>query len=226
MPGGRPTKRSPGTDERIDYIAEPLRSLAVPIGDVNIDTANVRIHPEHNIDSIRASMARFGQRVPIVVQKQGMVVRAGNGRVVVARGLGWSHIAAVVVDESAVEAAAYGLADNRTAELAEWDDVALTAMLKALVADGFPIAEVGWSDEELEDMLGSFNVEVGSMGEIPSSDRDPIQQMTFTLHDSQVEQVTAALSRAKAAGPFVDTGNENSNGNALARIVEAYNGKG
>jgi len=59
---------------------------------------------------------------------------------------------------------------------------------------------------------------------MPSGDKAPIQQITFTLHDDQAEAVKAALQKAKAAGPFVDTGNENSNGNALARIAEAYRG--
>jgi len=46
--------------------------------------------------------------------------------------------------------------------------------------------------------------------------------MTFTLHDTQAEQVTEAIRIAKAAGAFVDSPNENSNGNALARICETY----
>lgn len=50
--------------------------------------------------------------------------------------------------------------------------------------------------------------------------------MAFTLHDEQAEQVKAALERAKAMGAFVETGNENNNGNALARICEVFNGLG
>jgi hypothetical protein len=50
--------------------------------------------------------------------------------------------------------------------------------------------------------------------------------MTFTLAAHQAETVRDALKAAKEAGPFVDTGNENSNGNALARICEAYSGRG
>jgi len=37
-----------------------------------------------------------------------------------------------------------------------------------------------------------------------------------------VEQVQAALSIAKGMGPF-DSPNENSNGNALARVCETFN---
>ncbi len=61
-----------------------------------------------------------------------------------------------------------------------------------------------------------------AFGGLPDEDRAPFQQMTFTLHDEQAEQVKAAIAAAKALGPFVDSPNENSNGNALARIAETF----
>jgi hypothetical protein len=61
-----------------------------------------------------------------------------------------------------------------------------------------------------------------AFGSLPDGERVPFQQMTFTLHDSQVEQVKEAIKIAKAQGAFVDSPNENSNGNALARICETY----
>jgi hypothetical protein len=48
--------------------------------------------------------------------------------------------------------------------------------------------------------------------------------MTFTVTDAQAELVQRALAQAKQGGSFVDTGNENSNGNALARVCETYVG--
>jgi hypothetical protein len=60
------------------------------------------------------------------------------------------------------------------------------------------------------------------LGALPQEDRAPFRQMTFTLHDTQAEQIEQALKAAKALGPFVDSPNENSNGNALARICETF----
>ena len=65
-----------------------------------------------------------------------------------------------------------------------------------------------------------------SLGDLPDGDRAPFQQMTFTLSDEQAEQVKAALDHARSLGPFVDTGNENGNGNALARVCEVFCGIG
>ena len=62
----------------------------------------------------------------------------------------------------------------------------------------------------------------GEAPQLPDGDGSGFQQMTFTLTDAQVLEVKNAVQAAKAAGPFGETGNENSNGNALARIVEAY----
>ena len=59
---------------------------------------------------------------------------------------------------------------------------------------------------------------------LPTEDKAPFQQMTFTLHDDQAETVKRAIAAAKDMGPFVDTGNENGNGNALARICEVFIG--
>lgn len=135
----------------LDHIVEDLRSIAMPIDELNVDPNNARAHDERNIDAICASLKNFKQRHPVVVQKQGMIVRAGNGRVVAAKRLGWTHVAAVVVDESEVEATAFAIADNRTAELATWDWPVLAGSLKTLDEAGFPLGELKLDFENLLD---------------------------------------------------------------------------
>lgn len=132
-------------------LAPGLEPLRLPIDSLNVDPDNARKHGERNLAAIKASFQRFGQRVPVVVQREGMVVRTGNGRVVAARELGWQSIAAVVVDEPNVDAVAFAIADNRTAELAEWDDDKLVELLKALEADGVPA--IGFDDKDLAKLL-------------------------------------------------------------------------
>lgn len=143
---------SRSTKPDLSHIAAGLRPLAVPIASLNLDPANARLHPDKNLDAIRSSLRRFGQRMPIVVQKDGMVVRAGNGRVTAARDLGWTHIAAVVVDEKNVDAVAFAIADNRTAELAEWDEEALANLIKAVGAE-VELADIGFTDSEVEQLF-------------------------------------------------------------------------
>jgi len=63
-----------------------------------------------------------------------------------------------------------------------------------------------------------------ALDKVPDKDRQPFQQMTFTLHDSQVETIQRALQKAKHDGKqyFEVSENENQNGNALAFICETY----
>jgi ParB-like chromosome segregation protein Spo0J len=131
-------------------IHESLQHLAVSIDTLIEDPNNARLHNADNMSAVRKSLSTFGQRLPIVVQKKGMVVRAGNARLAAARELGWTQIAALVLNDNDTEAVAYALADNRTAELSWFDKDALANVLRAVMASaddlisatGFDIDEV------------------------------------------------------------------------------------
>jgi DNA modification methylase len=114
----------------LDYIAESLRPLAVPITQLIRDPVNSRLHPQPNLDGIAASLRVYGQRKPIVVNRRTGIVEAGNGTLDAAQAIGWTHLAAVYVDDDPNTAAGFSIADNRTAELATWDATALDVLLR------------------------------------------------------------------------------------------------
>lgn len=145
----------------LSYIAPGLRSLAVPIAELNPDPANARRHDDKNIAAIRGSLAQFGQRRPAVVQRSGMIVRAGNGMLRAAQELGWSHLAAIVIDEDNVSATAFAITDNRAAELADWDTETLDALLREI--------EIG--DPDLQEMLSALAADTGIVP--PDIDNEP-----------------------------------------------------
>ena len=132
-------------------IAEQLRTLAVPLSSLNLDPSNARVHGEKNLAAIKSSLAQFGQREPVVVQRAGMIVRAGNGTVQAARALGWSEIAAVVIDDDNATAVQFAIADNRTAELAEWDPDTLALLLGEM--DAAAQAGVGFEPSDVDKLL-------------------------------------------------------------------------
>jgi len=78
-----------------------------------------------------------------------MVVRVGNLRLELARELGWSHLAAVVVDKDDVEAVALAIAENRSGELAEWDPAILLDDLALLKERGI-LDTSGFIDADIE----------------------------------------------------------------------------
>ena len=104
------------------------------------------------------SLGRFGQRKPIVVRADGIVV-AGNGTLEAARDLGWVELAVTEVDGlSEADVRAFALADNRTAELSEWDEDALALLMADLPTNVLP--SLGWSTEELRDLLPPIDATV------------------------------------------------------------------
>jgi DNA modification methylase len=136
----------------LSYIAEPLRALAVPIERLRTDPANARKHPERNIEAIKASLARYGQRKPLVVNKETGIIEAGNATWEAARALGWTHLAVVYVRDDPTTASGYAIADNRTAELALWDEETLARQLAALQEVG-ELSATGFDPEELRALL-------------------------------------------------------------------------
>jgi ParB-like chromosome segregation protein Spo0J len=125
---------------------------SLPIDSLHEDPANARVHSKRNIAAIKASLNRFGQQKPIVVDAKG-VVRAGNGTLAAARDLGWTHIQVVRSDLIAAEATAYAIADNRTTDLSKWDDEALSLQLESLRAEGMNLAELGFDPGEVRKLL-------------------------------------------------------------------------
>jgi site-specific DNA-methyltransferase (adenine-specific) len=117
---------------------------SVRITDLVSDPNNARKHDEKNLEAIKGSLTQFGQRKPIVVQ--GNVVIAGNGTLEAARQLGWDEIEIVQVPEDWTkdQAKAFALADNRTAELAGWDEMVLAAQVIELKEAGIDVAEFGF----------------------------------------------------------------------------------
>ena len=129
----------------------------VPLDAIHEDSANVRLHPEKNLRSIKASLARFGQQKPIVVDRHG-TIRAGNGTYAAAKALGWTEIQVVETELDGVEAMAYSIADNRTAELAEWDKANLLDLLNELRYEDV-FASLGFDDSDLDDLLAELEAE-------------------------------------------------------------------
>jgi hypothetical protein len=126
----------------------------VPIDSIQEDPRNARTHPAKNLKAIRGSLERFGQAEPLVVQASTGKVIGGNGRLAVMRELGWKTVEIVRVDIDSKGATALGLALNRTAETAEWDDDQLAALLRGL--DDQPLLDdIGWGEKELVSFLAS-----------------------------------------------------------------------
>jgi len=214
--------RKSGTiDGEFKYIAEGIRHLAIPLNTVNLNQKNERFHDERSIDAIAAMLQEFGQRVPIVVQRQGMITRDGNGRVEAARKLGWTHIAALVVDESDARSIAYAIGANRTPELSEWNMETLREEFNELSELGFDLSSLGYNNDDLENLLGEFEVEEVEPP-VLDGDKPPFQQVTLTFHNEQFPVFEAAIKKAFELGYDKSKLNSHANANAITKILKAF----
>lgn len=178
---------------------------------------------DHAVDKVAAAIREFGFRVPICAKSDGTVVD-GHLRLKAAKKLGLAEVPVVLADDmTEAQIKAFRLSVNKMAELAEWDTELLRLEFLDLEGDGFDLELTGFDADEIAELQFDDDAET-DMPELADGDREPFQQMTFTLHDDQADEVKAAIEKAKAMGAFVDSGNENGNGNALARICEVFNG--
>ena len=137
----------------------------VAIESLTLDPNNARKHSKRNLDAIKESLSKFGQRKPIVVHNG--VVIAGNGTLEAAKTLGWKEIGVSVCpdDWDADTAKAYALADNRSSELAEWSEIELSKQLLDLSDMGWDIEAIGFEPLPLRDLDKSEDVEAKYLGE-------------------------------------------------------------
>jgi len=196
-----------------------LQILHLPIDELVPYARNSRTHSEEQVEQIAASITEFGFTNPVLIDSEGGII-AGHGRVMAARKLGLLEVPCLELAHlTDAQKRAYVIADNKLATNADWNSHLLALEVRELMESGLDIDLLGFNAEELRALMVD---PLDEMPGLPSGDKSPFQQMTFTLHDTQAEQVREAMKEATGMGPFVESENENSNGNALARICETF----
>ncbi len=124
------------------------------IQELTPDPQNARKHDAENLKILAESLKKFGQRKPIVITESGQVV-AGNGTLEAAKKLGWLEIEVVKVpkDWTPEMVRAFAIADNRTAELSEWNTEVLNAQLLELEGSGWELEDFGFITLEPSEAL-------------------------------------------------------------------------
>ena len=149
----------------------------VPLSDLHLDPSNARAHGDVNMDAIRASLSRFGQAEPLVVQSGTGRVIGGNGRLAAMRQMGWTECDVVEVDLDDLQATALGIALNRTAELADWDTQVLSRLLGEL-KDLESLDGVGFSEDDVDSLLAELDEGLVEELEDPGTQEPPEQPVT------------------------------------------------
>lgn len=190
------------------------------LSDYKLNDSNPRNISAQKLDKLKKSIQSLPQMMevrPIVVDADGVVL-GGNMRYRALRELGYYEVpddwVQKLEDLTEEQKKEFTIKDNVGFGVWDWDILANE-----------------WDSDELEDWgldLPGFAISDEEYGEdfsLPDGDKEPFQQMTFTLADDQAEFIKTALSDVKKLDEFkyIETfANENSNGNALYLIISQW----
>ena len=144
-----------------------LPTELVPIDQLFCSPTNPR-HNDAAVPHVVASLRRFGWQQPIVARRSGEVV-AGNTRLKAAQQLHMTEVPVWWFEGSDLEAVAFGIADNRTHEYADWDEPVLARLLQQLREED-ALEGVGYDDAEIDRLLAELDDQVSDVG-----DESPIE---------------------------------------------------
>jgi DNA modification methylase len=139
-----------------------------PIAGLRPSGRQARHHRKKQIEAIARSIREFGFISPVLIDSSGAVL-AGMARLEAAKSVGLAEVPAVVVDRLTREQQrAYVLADNRLAELGDWNREALKLELDELAGLelSFDLDITGFSFPEIDAIR--FGVGEESLDEAPA----------------------------------------------------------
>ncbi len=141
---------------------------------------NARTHSDEQIAQIAASIEEFGFTNPILADGEGVII-AGHGRLLAAQRLGLEKVPVITLGHlTDAQRRALVIADNKIAENAGWDEEMLRVEIEALQELEFDLDLIGFSDEELDDLLGELDGgpegAVDGEDDVPETPEDPVSQ--------------------------------------------------
>lgn len=126
-----------------------MKLTKVPLVQLVPDERNARLHNDKNINAIKASLNEFGQFRALVVQKGTNKIAAGNGVYRAMKELGWETVDVEYRELDSTQFTRLALADNKTAELAEWD----TKTLEKLIEEAGDLSDLGFDAPDLSEVV-------------------------------------------------------------------------
>ncbi len=138
-----------------------MKIVNVPVDEITPYENNPRIN-EGAVEQLARIIEQLGFRNPAVLNKDKVVIE-GHTRLLAVKKLGWETMPCIIAtDLTPEQEQALRIADNKIAEIAEWDDDKLKVELAALQEVGFDLSLLAFGDDELADLLSD---DAGTHGE-------------------------------------------------------------
>lgn len=140
-------------------MAKKLEIEYRPVSELTPYIHNSRTHSDEQVDQVAASINEFGFTNPILLDGDNTII-AGHGRLLAAKKIGMPQVPTIALDHMTdAQKRAYIIADNKLAENAGWDDDLLALELGELSEMDFDITLTGFSEDELNQIMGAAGVE-------------------------------------------------------------------
>ena len=190
-----------------------MKAITTKLYKIKSNPNNPRLIKDEKFYKLVNSIKEFPEMLklrPIVVNDD-MIVLGGNMRLKACKEAGLKEVPIIKASElTAEQQREFIIKDN--VGFGEWD---------------WDILANEWDTVDLENWgLDSWqnmdDMETSDAFSLSSGDKEPFQQMTFTLADKQAEQIKNAIADVKITDEYKyceTMGNENSNGNALYLII-------
>lgn len=161
----------------VHKITPALEPFKVELEDLSYLDDNPR---RGNVEAIAKSLDTFGQLVPLVFKKERnrRTIYAGNHRHRAAALLGWTHIAAIDASKlTKKQMRAFALADNRTGDLAGYEEQELLDQLRDLSEPD--LEAIGYAQEDVNDLLAALEPELDDESKdlTPEPPSEPITKL-------------------------------------------------
>lgn len=182
----------------MENIAPALKRFIVDIDSLTEHPSNAR---QGDVGAISESLKAHGQYDPVKFRKETGEIVVGNHRWKAARALGWTKIAAVPLDIDADEALRILLNDNRSSDLASYNEPLLIDTLKALP----DLEGTGFDGDALDELIAQNSEWVTDMSDADIAEAagstDGYFKIAFDEHDREEvrEAITNAIDGIKSA---------------------------
>ena len=156
---------------------------------------------DHAVDAVAASIREFGFRQPLVVDRNNVIV-VGHVRYKAALKLGLEEVPVhEAVGLTPLQITAYRIADNQSATIADWNLELLPLELEDLRAQDFDLGQLGFSPEELAEIMAPPAVKgLADPDEVPAPPDQAITQLGESLDLGQPPVALRRLEQMHRCG--------------------------
>lgn len=156
----------------MDQFSEDLKVVYKDPNKLFYNPRNARLHSESQTEKLAEFIKKVGFLDPIEIDENDVII-AGHGRQMAAIKMGMHQVPCVVHSNlSEADKEAYGLCNNRFAELSTWSPDMLKIVCDDLNESGYQMNLIGWDDSDLQAIYNyGINEEITGAGTDPGTAR-------------------------------------------------------